>query len=762
MRKLGLYLVLSLTFTLGFAQSRENLETAFDKASELSDKQDYMQAAKAFAHIQAQAQAAGLSDLYMRSITAQGECYYMLDLARDLEECLNRAREAYPQLSGMVNDSTRLMWSEAINKLEGSYYYCRTGMQYDAFHNAEKAYQRCFAIIDSLKTPGLTATFDDEEMSVIIHRELLSLYYKQKDYEKALAESEQVITYYADMGYNPNDRSPASQRMNRQFVDAFVSHAMVLARLNRFDEAQEALSILPGSCDNEPAVLRARGKVLMLHHDHDGTDNLKDVKAYYQRYLNVQKQQLQQQLGKMSEAQQEQYWLAMHDFLFDGYRLEDSAPEMLYDLALFSKGYLLEYATTGAKPHTWQEVKRRLDKDACAIEFVQYNGKDEEKQLGALVLTPKSAKPTFVHIANINELMSMRIGGQRTLNAAIVSTESNRKNSLYNDSHLPKCIWTDELMEATHGAHKVYFAADGFLHQLAIEYLMPDSTRSCRRLTSTRQLIKPRTGIDSRKMLICSNINFTSSLQEAGSNGNDEQAYKFFKPYTDAMVELTGSKTEMDSIITCRPTSNDYTIEGSAATDEAFSSQVGKYPLIHLGTHGFYLGKIESGTDLKPLLNDNSMSQSGLTFAGAKSALLDTTFNLTSPDGILSAKELSQLSMGNVDLIVLSACQSGLGYITADGVYGVQRALKQAGVKAMIVSLWCVDDEATALLMKLFYQNLGAKANADVHEAFNKARLQMMYGETSNVFDPASLSSKKKCKFAAPKYADAFILIDVQ
>ena len=55
-----------------------------------------------------------------------------------------------------------------------------------------------------------------------------------------------------------------------------------------------------------------------------------------------------------------------------------------------------------------------------------------------------------------------------------------------------------------------------------------------------------------------------------------------------------------------------------------------------------------------------------------------------------------------------------------------------------------------------------ANANADVHEAFHKARLQLMYGETTNVFDPASLSSKKKCQYAAPMYANAFILIDVQ
>lgn len=76
-------------------------------------------------------------------------------------------------------------------------------------------------------------------------------------------------------------------------------------------------------------------------------------------------------------------------------------------------------------------------------------------------------------------------------------------------------------------------------------------------------------------------------------------------------------------------------------------------------------------------------------------------------DGILSARELAEQDLSNVNLLVLSACQSGLGYICTDGVYGLQRGLKTAGVKAIIASLWRVDDQATMLLMIKMYEYLG-------------------------------------------------------
>jgi CHAT domain-containing protein len=97
----------------------------------------------------------------------------------------------------------------------------------------------------------------------------------------------------------------------------------------------------------------------------------------------------------------------------------------------------------------------------------------------------------------------------------------------------------------------------------------------------------------------------------------------------------------------------------------------------------------------------------------------------------LSAKEISHLDLSNTDLVVLSACQTALGDITNDGVAGLQRGFKIAGVKSVLMSLWKVDDAATYLLMKLFYKSLFAGKNKQqaLRDAQNYLRSYMVGNE---------------------------------
>ena len=93
-------------------------------------------------------------------------------------------------------------------------------------------------------------------------------------------------------------------------------------------------------------------------------------------------------------------------------------------------------------------------------------------------------------------------------------------------------------------------------------------------------------------------------------------------------------------------------------------------------------------------------------------------------DGILTAYEVSMLDLSNTKLVVLSACETGLGDIKgSEGVYGLQRAFKMAGVKYILMTLWEIRDEVTAEFMKVFYQQwLKGK---DIHEAFKFAQDEM-------------------------------------
>ena len=113
-------------------------------------------------------------------------------------------------------------------------------------------------------------------------------------------------------------------------------------------------------------------------------------------------------------------------------------------------------------------------------------------------------------------------------------------------------------------------------------------------------------------------------------------------------------------------------------------------------------------------------------------------------DGILTAKELSLLDLSKVNLVVLSACETGLGDLTDEGVFGLQRGLKKAGVKTIMMSLWEVDDEASQILMSTFYRNYCDGLSK--REAFYQSQ--------------EYLRTIQNKKFDEPRYWAAFIMLD--
>jgi CHAT domain-containing protein len=166
-------------------------------------------------------------------------------------------------------------------------------------------------------------------------------------------------------------------------------------------------------------------------------------------------------------------------------------------------------------------------------------------------------------------------------------------------------------------------------------------------------------------------------------------------------------------------------LAGESATKRNVLAALPGAEAIHLATHGFSLDATCAGepdsrsiviaSDERPSPEAQTMTLSGLAFTGASAA------KRIDPSGILSAEEFASLDLSHAGWVVLSACDSGLGPIgRSEGVFGMRRAIRMAGARTVVMSLWEVDDASTADLMQALYRARFAE-HADVPGAMASA-----------------------------------------
>ncbi len=394
---------------------------------------------------------------------------------------------------------------------------------------------------------------------------------------------------------------------------------------------------------------------------------------------------------------------------------------------------------------TWQTIQSTLKDNEAAVEFVRFpfyrNSLFTDTIVYAAVVIRKNQLPQFITLGNEAQINWCLTGGKKDnketrVNSLYRSSLKNKgNNETFAGDSLYNIIWKP-LTSYLKNISTVSYAPDGLLHKVAFQALpsakgtlLLDEFR-LQQYASVRQLVESKNdAIQLKSVYLMGNADFNSLSKTAASQGINVSLNR--NASNDSWASLPGTEKEVNALqplFTAKGV-NVTTSTGAGATEEKFKSLNNHSPaIIHLATHGFFLPdptiKKNVGEYNNYAMSNDPLMRSGIIMAGANKAWSGEKIPVGVEDGIATAYEIAQLNLSNTKLVVLSACETALGDLNgSEGVFGLQRSFKIAGVKNLIVSLWQVPDKETAELMNIFYTNL--LGGNTVRESFYKAQKEM-------------------------------------
>jgi tetratricopeptide (TPR) repeat protein len=404
---------------------------------------------------------------------------------------------------------------------------------------------------------------------------------------------------------------------------------------------------------------------------------------------------------------------------------------------------------------TWQQVRDALGPQDAAVEFARFRYYDKKwtgsSYYAALVVTRESRdQPQYVFLgdrAQIEGDAVVRFQRAVQTRGSLLEPEAKLPGTQAYD-----LIWKP-LEKALAGKTRIYLSPDGVLSEFPLGIIpAPDGKLQMekydlRLLSSTRDILRSTPPHTAATALLVGDPVFDLS--------EDQQLAAMRKlalPQKQTPVLMSASSPNERS----RDLGNDSTLPrlpGTGAEVSAIAQlmrerqwkttvftgelalkrvveQASNPRVIHLATHGFFLpdqqiktnGLSMTGSQLTGL--EDPMLRSGLYFAGADRTLAGKPSTQGLDNGVLTALEAGSLNLRGTELVVLSACNTGQGDVeNGEGVFGLRRALQEAGAQAVLMSLWSVPDKETLELMKRFYTKwLGGM---EIHQALKEAQLEM-------------------------------------
>ena len=400
------------------------------------------------------------------------------------------------------------------------------------------------------------------------------------------------------------------------------------------------------------------------------------------------------------------------------------------------------------------KILENLNPDEIAVEFVDVE-EENDTTYYALIIKRGDSSPRMKRLCTGKQLRS-------------ISVDDYENGKLYN------LVW-NPLETELNNVRTIFFSPSGKLYTIPIEYAIKPGSKDClydiyniHRLSSTREIVHERDTIFRENQyhgtsLLIGGLDYDAIVETDTSQKDEDASSTLLRSavsHRSKIRMLPGTKEEIQGIVpyTKQLTTTDsvMVLTDSKGTEAQFKqSTKEQISNLHIATHGFYLTDSEYsklsdndfiyslGQDLRDV-EEKNLIRSGLVFAGVNQYLLGKKKPNDTDDGLLTTLEIGSLDLNNVGLAVLSACDSGEGYVSSEGVFGLQRGFKKAGAKTLLMSLWRVNDDATRLLMIKFYE--GLSKHQEKHQAL---RMAQNY-----------LRSYSNGKYDHPTFWAAFVLLD--
>ncbi len=385
-------------------------------------------------------------------------------------------------------------------------------------------------------------------------------------------------------------------------------------------------------------------------------------------------------------------------------------------------------------PIFWKDIKNAITKDEVAIEIISsagfYCSKESPKlKLGALIVFSDSDAPQYIELCD-NDLIEDAISNSYAHNEMGI----NQLYAFNGEFALFNLLWKN-IEPFVKDKKKIYISPIlltqninwGFIPCPDGKYL--NDKYEIQHLSTTASLLN-REILQHKTVAIFGDMNYS---QERGC-GTEPILRGLIEEYEENRGNFLNLNYTKEEIVSVRNILTESGLDISVyskdnANENSFRSLDEHSPsIIHISSHAYYLVGFDKFNDyfnrLTPLISrDENMIRSGILFNMANNALNSISLSDVTTDGVLTAEEISTMDLSNTDMVVISACESMIG-CSNEGLGGLPKAFKLAGVRSILGSLWKVSDSVTSLLMNEFYQNLnkGLSKNESLIRAQYKVR----------------------------------------